>query len=97
MLQSVAGVDRASDTFSKQIVMLEAALQRVESRKLDGTDSSTQASVNAEALALRDQIADLKLSESLARRRKENRQQTLALSPPVQLVALASRWRARAL
>jgi Mrp family chromosome partitioning ATPase/capsular polysaccharide biosynthesis protein len=85
-LQSVGSVDDASETRSRQIAMLEAALERVESRR---APSSRSAAAGVEASDLRDQIAALKLDQSLARRRADNRQQMLAMSPPVQLVALA--------
>jgi capsular polysaccharide biosynthesis protein len=87
-LQSTGSVDDASETRSRQIAMLESALQRVESQEANGQPPSTR-SAGAEASDLRDQIGELKLDQSLARRRAENRQQTLAMSPPVQLVALA--------
>ena len=89
-LQSVGSVDDASETRSRQIAMLEAALQHLERGEADGqAPSSRSATAGGEASDLRDQIAALKLEQSLARRRAENRQQTLAMSPPVQLVALA--------
>jgi capsular polysaccharide biosynthesis protein len=89
-LQSTGSVDDASETRSRQIAMLESALQRVESQEANGQpQSSRSAAAGAEASDLRDQIGELRLDQSLARRRAENRQQTLAVSPPVQLVALA--------
>jgi capsular polysaccharide biosynthesis protein len=87
-LQSTGSVDDASETWSRQIAKLESALQRVESQEANGQPPSTR-SAGAEASDLRDQIGELKLDQSLARRRAENRQQALAMSPPVQLVALA--------
>jgi Mrp family chromosome partitioning ATPase len=89
LLQSVASVDDASDIFSYQIGVLEGELQLIENREPGAQVSSSKASRSALASELRDRIAALKLDETLARRRKENREQTLALSPPVQLVALA--------
>jgi capsular polysaccharide biosynthesis protein len=89
-LQSTGSVDDASETRSRQIAVLESALQHVESQEANGQPPSTRsAAAGAEASDLRDQIEELKLDQSLARRRAENRQQTLAMSPPVQLVALA--------
>ena len=87
-LQSADSVDDTSGTRSRLIAILEAKLQHVE--RGDGqTPSSRSAAASSEASDLRDQIAALRLEQSLARRRAENRQQTLAMSPPVQLVALA--------
>jgi len=89
-LQGVGSVDDASETRSRQIAMLESALQRVESQEPKGQPPSSRSpAATAEAADLRDQIGALKLDQSLARRRAENRQQRLAMSPPVQLVALA--------
>jgi uncharacterized protein involved in exopolysaccharide biosynthesis len=89
-LQSTGSVDDASETRSRQIAVLESALQRVESQEANRQPPSTRsAAAGAEASDLHDQIQELKLDQSLARRRAENRQQTLAMSPPVQLVALA--------
>jgi capsular polysaccharide biosynthesis protein/Mrp family chromosome partitioning ATPase len=89
-LQSMRSVDDASETWSRQIAILEAALQHVESRRADGDGPfSGSAAAGVKASDLRDQIAALKLDQSLARRRADNREQMQAMSPPVQLVALA--------
>jgi polysaccharide biosynthesis transport protein len=87
LLQGEKSIDDASDDLPQQIAKLEAALRRVESQVSDAKTSSPAES--AEASELRDQVVALKLSQTLARRREENRQQALAMSPPVQLVALA--------
>jgi polysaccharide biosynthesis transport protein len=88
-LQSAESVDDASATLSQQMAKLEEELQRVESREPAVKASSPETAASAEASDLRDQVAALKLRQSLARRREENRQQALTMSPPVQLVALA--------
>jgi capsular polysaccharide biosynthesis protein/MinD-like ATPase involved in chromosome partitioning or flagellar assembly len=88
-LQSMDSVDDTSGTRSRLIAILEAKLEHVERGETDRQTPSSSAAASSEASDLRDQIAALRLEESLARRRTENRQQTLAMSPPVQLVALA--------
>ncbi|GLS17850.1 hypothetical protein GCM10007874_08650 [Labrys miyagiensis] len=82
-LQGVQSLDNSSDTFNARIIALQTELARIEAEPADAP-----AGVNASDL--RTQIASLKLGESLTRRSEEARQQSLALSPPVQLVALAS-------
>jgi Mrp family chromosome partitioning ATPase len=92
VLQGVQSVDDANRQFDLRIRTLEEQLQRAENEtasKQQGVSPSSEPS-SAEALALRDQIASLKLSQTLAHRMQENRLQTLAMSPPVQLVALAT-------
>ena len=90
LLQSVESIDDASETLSRRIASLEDALQHVQSQGPNAQAGGlSTATGTVEASDLRDQIAALKLSQSLSRRRLESRQQTLALSPPVQLVALA--------
>jgi succinoglycan biosynthesis transport protein ExoP len=91
VLQSVASIDDASETLSAQIASLEDALQRAKNKEAEAEAAgSSKTAASNEVSELRDQIASLKLSQSLARRRLESRQQMLALSPPVQLVALAN-------
>jgi Mrp family chromosome partitioning ATPase len=88
VLQSVASIDDASDTLSARIAQLEGELQHAISQEGHAEAGSKAASI--EISDLRDQIAALRLSQSLAHRRQESRQQALALAPPVQLVALAN-------
>ena len=89
-LQGVESVDDASRGLSRQIAVLEAALQRVESKEPDDDKSlSAIRDASLEASTLRDQIAGLRLSQSLGQLRDERRRETLAMSPPIQLVALA--------
>jgi Mrp family chromosome partitioning ATPase/capsular polysaccharide biosynthesis protein len=88
-LQGVESVADASRGLSHQIAVLEAALRRVESKEPDGKSLSANDDPNLEASNLRDQIAGLRLSQSLGELRDERRRETLAMSPPVQLVALA--------
>ena len=92
LLQSVQSVDDAYGQLSPRIRTLEAEFQRVTNKAATKKpDESTESeSPGEEAMILRDQIASLRLSEALARRRQETRQQALAMSPPVQLVALAT-------
>ena len=90
LLQGVQSLDDANDTLSRQIAALETELQRLENQEAKEPASNPPGvAMGVKASDLRDQIAGLKLSQTLARRRDESRQQTLALSPPVQLVALA--------
>jgi Mrp family chromosome partitioning ATPase/capsular polysaccharide biosynthesis protein len=86
LLQGAQSLDDASGTLSQQIAVLEAELRRVES---DEVKQSPGAALAVKPSDLRDQIAALKLSQTLARRRQESSQQWLALSPPIELVALA--------
>ena len=88
LLQGAQSLDDASATLSQQIAVLEAELRRVESVEAKPS-ASPSATATVEASVLRNQIAALKLSQTLARRRQESSQQSLALSPPIQLVALA--------
>jgi Mrp family chromosome partitioning ATPase/capsular polysaccharide biosynthesis protein len=88
LLQGAQSLDDASGTLSQQIAVLEAELRRVESA-VAKPSVSTGATAIVEASDLRNQIAALKLSQTLARRRQESSQQSLALSPPIQLIALA--------
>jgi Mrp family chromosome partitioning ATPase/capsular polysaccharide biosynthesis protein len=88
-LQGAESVDDASRGLSHQIAVLEAALRRVESKEPDGKSLSANDDPSLEASNLRDQIAGLKVSQSLGQLRDERRRETLAMSPPVQLVALA--------
>ena len=88
-LQGVESVDDASRGLSRQIAVLEAALQRVESKEPDGKSLSAIGDASLEASTLRDQIAGLRLSQSLGQLRDERRRESLAMSPPIQLVALA--------
>ena len=69
--------------------LLEGALQHAMSPEGHAEAAGPKAA-SIEIADLRDQIAALKLSQSLAHRRQESRQQALALAPPVQLVALAN-------
>jgi Mrp family chromosome partitioning ATPase len=86
LLQGAQSLDDASGTLSQQIAVLEAELRRVES---DQAKQSPGTAPVVKPSDLRDQIAALKLSETLARRRQESSQQSLALSPPIELVARA--------
>lgn len=86
LLQGAQSLDDASGTLSRQISILEAELRRLEG---DGAKQSTGAADGVKSSDLQDQIAALKLSQTLAHRRQEASQQSLALSPPIQLVALA--------
>lgn len=88
LLQGAQSLDDASGTLSQQIAVLEAELRRVESVEAKPS-ASPGATATVRVLDLRDQIAALKLSQTLARRRLESSQQSLALSPPIQLIALA--------
>jgi capsular polysaccharide biosynthesis protein len=86
LLQGAQSLDDASGTLAQQIAVLEGELRRVE------TDEAQQAPGVASLVKpsdLRDQIVALKLSQTLARRRQESSQQSLALWPPIQLAALA--------
>ena len=83
LLQGVRSIDDSSEALSQQIASLEA-----EARRLQNGDAKSP-SGGAQLSDLADQISALKLSQTLARRREESRQQTLALSPLVQLVAEA--------
>ena len=89
-LQGVQSIDDASGTLSERIGALEAALSRVEADTQNTLSDSSHMAMTVKAADLREQIASLRLSQSLARRSDETRQQALALSPPVQLIALAS-------
>jgi Mrp family chromosome partitioning ATPase/capsular polysaccharide biosynthesis protein len=84
LLQGIQSLDDSSEALSQQIASLEA-----ETRRLQNGDPKSPSGAGARLSDLADQIADLKLSQTLARRREESRQQTLALSPLVQLVAQA--------
>jgi capsular polysaccharide biosynthesis protein len=86
LLQGAQSLDDASGTLSQQIAVLEAELRRVES---DEAEQSPGAAPLVKPSDLRDQIVALKLSQTLARRRQESSQQSLALWPPIQLAALA--------
>ena len=88
-LQGARRVDDASDNLSQQIATLEAALRRVDSQEFNVTSPSSEGAASVQASELRDQIAALRTRQSLARRREEDRQQALAMSPPVQLAVLA--------
>jgi uncharacterized protein involved in exopolysaccharide biosynthesis len=88
LLQGAQSLDDASATLSQQIAVLESELRRVES--IEAKPSALPgATATVEASVLNNQIAALKLSQTLARRRQESSQQSLALSPPIQLIALA--------
>lgn len=88
-LQGVESVDDMSRGLSRRIAVLEAALRQVESKELDDKSLSAIGDASLEASNLRDQIAGLRVSQSLGRLRDERRRETLAMSPPIQLVALA--------
>jgi Mrp family chromosome partitioning ATPase/capsular polysaccharide biosynthesis protein len=82
VLQSVQSVDDVTKQYVERIKELETQLALL-------TKAGADANLAAQE-ALRDQIATLKLNENLVRRRQESRRQTLAMTPPVQLVALAN-------
>jgi polysaccharide biosynthesis transport protein len=84
LLQGVQSLDDSSEALSQQIASLEA-----ETKRLQNGDAKSPSGTVAQLSDLADQISALKLSQRLARRREESRQQTLALSPLVQLVAQA--------
>jgi len=88
LLQGAQSLDDANGTLSQQIAVLEAEARRVES-VVAKPSASPGAAPAVKISDLRDQIAALKLSQILARRRQESSQQSLALSPPIQLIALA--------
>jgi capsular polysaccharide biosynthesis protein len=88
LLQGAQSLDDASATLSQQIAVLEAELRRVESVEAKPS-APPGAAATVEVSVLSNQIAALKLSQTLARRRQESSQQSLALSPPIQLIALA--------
>lgn len=83
LLQGVRSIDNSSEPLSQQIASLEAEAKRLQSGDAKSPSGGAQLS------DLADQISALKLSQTLARRREESRQQALALSPLVQLVAEA--------
>jgi Mrp family chromosome partitioning ATPase len=86
LLQGTQSLDDANGTLAQQIAVLEAELRRVEG---DEHQQLPGAAPSIEPSDLREQIVALKLSQTLARRRQESSQQSLALSPPIQLAALA--------
>jgi capsular polysaccharide biosynthesis protein len=86
LLQGAQSLDDASGTLSQQIAVLEAELRWVE---IDETKQSPGVASLVKSSDLRDQIVALKLSQTLARRRQESSQQSLAMWPPIQLAALA--------
>jgi Mrp family chromosome partitioning ATPase/capsular polysaccharide biosynthesis protein len=86
VLQNVESVDDVTIQFSTRIKELEDRLAAANKAGEDAGGGAGQALQES----LREQIASLKLSESLARRRQESRRQNLAAAPPVQLVALAT-------
>ncbi|MGB7975617.1 MAG: hypothetical protein WCF81_15000 [Roseiarcus sp.] len=88
LLQGAQSLDDANGTLSQQIAVLEAELKRVEGLEAKPSASSDTAAIG-KVSDLRNEIAALKLSQILARRRQESSQQSLALSPPIQLIALA--------
>ncbi len=89
-MQGVQSIDDASETLSGRIAALEAQLAKVEADRQKEQAASSPATASGRASDLREEIATLKLSQSLARRSEETRQQNLALSPPIQLIALAT-------
>ncbi len=87
LLQGVRSIDDATETLSERIAALETRLARLDA---DGQKTPRGSSDSEQATDLREQIATLKVSLSLARRSQETHEQALALSPPVQLIALAN-------
>lgn len=91
-LQGARGIDDLNDVWSNRIAALEHELQdaqRAVTPARPGDDASSRSPLSEQATRLREQIDAMKVDQALARRRQESQQQMLAMSPPVQLVALA--------
>ena len=90
VLQSVQSVDDVTLQYSARIKELEMQLDLLTNAGPARNGAPRPDDELKTQEGLRDQIATLKLNQTLVRRRQESRRQTLAMTPPVQLVALAT-------
>jgi polysaccharide biosynthesis transport protein len=91
-LQGARGIDDLNDVWSLRVAALEHELQKAQPAAMPsrpGDDASSRPPLSERATSLRDQIDAMKVDRALARRRQENQQEMLAMSPPIRLVALA--------
>ena len=82
-LQSLQSVDDTSEALSAQLRTLEDALARLP------PSAGTASPGGSDADRLRTQIEGLKLRQALADHRENAQREALAVSPPIELVALA--------
>ena len=89
-LQSVESVDDSSRKLSLRIQELSDEIQRAADEAAPNKGGLASPASTERIQSLKDQMSSLQLSQALVQRRMENREHTLAMTPPVQLIALAT-------